>query len=46
MSANGEALLADFGLSRIVAEEEGPVVASTSLANAGSFRWMARKYGV
>ncbi|KAF8610189.1 hypothetical protein BDV93DRAFT_540063 [Ceratobasidium sp. AG-I] len=41
VSANGEALLADFGLSRIVAEEEGPVVASTSLSNAGSFRWMA-----
>jgi len=41
VSATGEALLADFGLSRIVAEEEGPVVASTSLTNAGSFRWMA-----
>ncbi|KAB5596481.1 Rap guanine nucleotide exchange factor [Ceratobasidium theobromae] len=41
VSATGEALLADFGLSKIVAEEEGAAVASTSLENAGSSRWMA-----
>lgn len=41
VSATNEALLADFGLSKIIAEEEGAVVASTSLANAGSSRWMA-----
>ncbi|KAG9126582.1 hypothetical protein FRC07_002890 [Ceratobasidium sp. 392] len=41
VSASGEALLADFGLSKILAEEEGAEVASTSLANAGSSRWMA-----
>ncbi|KAG8689754.1 hypothetical protein FRC11_000801 [Ceratobasidium sp. 423] len=41
VSASEEALLTDFGLSRIVAEEEGVDVASTSLENAGSSRWMA-----
>ncbi|KAG9087815.1 hypothetical protein FRC06_002351 [Ceratobasidium sp. 370] len=41
VSASGEVLLADFGLSKILAEEEGAEVASTSLANAGSSRWMA-----
>ncbi|QRW00110.1 RasGEF domain protein [Ceratobasidium sp. AG-Ba] len=41
VSATGEALLADFGLSKILAEEEGPGVASTSMRNAGSARWMA-----
>ncbi|QRV86067.1 RasGEF domain protein [Ceratobasidium sp. AG-Ba] len=41
VSATGEALLTDFGLSKILAEEEGPGVASTSLTNAGSARWMA-----
>jgi serine/threonine protein kinase len=44
VSASGEALLADFGLSKIIAEEEGASAASTSLANAGSSRWMAREY--
>ncbi|CUA74960.1 Rap guanine nucleotide exchange factor [Rhizoctonia solani] len=41
VSASEEALLTDFGLSKIVAEEEGMDVASTSLENAGSSRWMA-----
>ncbi|CAE6437241.1 unnamed protein product [Rhizoctonia solani] len=41
VSASEEALLTDFGLSKIVAEEEGIDVASTSLENAGSSRWMA-----
>ncbi|CAE6419180.1 unnamed protein product [Rhizoctonia solani] len=41
VSASEEALLTDFGLSRIVAEEEGADVASTSLESAGSARWMA-----
>ncbi|KAG9075001.1 hypothetical protein FS749_013370, partial [Ceratobasidium sp. UAMH 11750] len=41
VSVYGEALLADFGLSKIIAEEEGAEVASTSLSNAGSSRWMA-----
>ncbi|CAE6413994.1 unnamed protein product [Rhizoctonia solani] len=41
VSASEEALLTDFGLSKIVAEEEGVDVASTSLENAGSARWMA-----
>ncbi|ELU44768.1 RasGEF domain-containing protein [Rhizoctonia solani AG-1 IA] len=43
ISASEEALLTDFGLSKIVAEEEGMDAASTSLENAGSARWMARK---
>ncbi|KAB5594787.1 RasGEF domain containing protein [Ceratobasidium theobromae] len=41
VSATGEALLADFGLSKIVAEEEGAAVASIDLEDAGSSRWMA-----
>ncbi|QRW27442.1 RasGEF domain-containing protein [Rhizoctonia solani] len=41
ISASEEALLTDFGLSKIVAEEEGMDAASTSLENAGSARWMA-----
>ncbi|KAB5590658.1 Rap guanine nucleotide exchange factor [Ceratobasidium theobromae] len=41
VSAGGEALLADFGLSKIVAEEEGAAAAPTSLEKAGSSRWMA-----
>ncbi|KAF8710860.1 Guanine nucleotide exchange factor for Ras-like small GTPases, partial [Rhizoctonia solani] len=41
ISASEEALLTDFGLSKVVAEEEGMDAASTSLENAGSARWMA-----
>ncbi|QRV91205.1 Rap guanine nucleotide exchange factor [Ceratobasidium sp. AG-Ba] len=41
VSASGEALLANFGFSKIMAEESGAGVASTSLTNAGSGRWMA-----
>ncbi|KAG9122675.1 hypothetical protein FRC07_000856, partial [Ceratobasidium sp. 392] len=41
VSASGEALLADFGLSKILAEEDGAEVATTSLVSVGSSRWMA-----
>ena len=41
MTANGEASLADFGLSKIMEAASGDSSHGTTTANAGATRWMA-----